>query len=245
MPIGVMRSAWNDPKATFVAIKGGTPNNSHGHMDAGSFILEADGVRWALDLGTESYDKMRSAKLDLWNYSQNSSRWTTFRVGPEGHNILRINGERQLINGKGEVKELKTANGVMGNEADLTSLYADKASKVTRTVLLYPSRQVSIQDNWTAKDSAVEVAFQWLTRAAITKLKDGLLLKQNGQSLQLKIEQPVSMSDVVIETEDVSAAKNLQDSPNPGLSRILIKIKTAANSNGKLHIRAYPDSGGF
>ncbi|MBC7652734.1 MAG: heparinase II/III family protein, partial [Deinococcales bacterium] len=73
MPIAVMRSSWNNPKATFVAIKGGTPNNSHGHMDAGSFILEANGVRWAVDLGTESYDKMRAAKLDLWNYGQNSS----------------------------------------------------------------------------------------------------------------------------------------------------------------------------
>jgi hypothetical protein len=90
LPIAVMRSAWDDPDATYLAIKGGTPNQSHGHMDVGSFVLEANGVRWALDLGTESYNRMRAAKLDLWNYSQDSSRWTTFRVGPEGHNILRF-----------------------------------------------------------------------------------------------------------------------------------------------------------
>ncbi|MBC8138772.1 MAG: heparinase II/III family protein, partial [Fibrella sp.] len=63
LPVAVLRSAWDDPNATYLAIKGGTPNQSHGHMDVGSFVLEAGGVRWALDLGTESYDKMRAAKL--------------------------------------------------------------------------------------------------------------------------------------------------------------------------------------
>jgi hypothetical protein len=242
MPIGVMRSAWNDPKATFVAIKGGTPNNSHGHMDAGSFILEADGVRWAVDLGTESYDKMRAAKLDLWNYSQNSSRWTTFRVGPEGHNILRFDGELQLITGKGEVKELTDKNGEMGNQADLTSLYSNKAKKVTRTVLLHPDHSVSIHDEWTIKEQSTDVTFQWLTKAKATKTGDGLLLQQDAQSLKLTIEQPVSLKNVSVEIEDVSAAKSIQDSPNPGLSRIVIKISSQANSDGKLFIRAIPGS---
>ena len=114
LPIAVMRSAWNDPLATFVAIKGGTPNHSHAHMDVGSFVLEADGVRWAIDLGTESYDKMRAAKLDLWSYAQTSTRWTTFRVGPEGHNILRFDGAQQLIDGKADIRELSARDGAVG-----------------------------------------------------------------------------------------------------------------------------------
>ncbi len=241
MPVAVMRSAWNDPKASFIALKGGTPNNSHGHMDAGSFILEADGVRWALDLGTENYDKMRAAKLDLWDYSQNSSRWTTFRVGPEGHNILRFDGERQLITGKGTIKELPLKNGVMGNIADLSSLYSNKAAKVFRTVSLYPDRSISIKDEWTAKDSAVAVSFQWLTKAQVIKTADGLLLQQDGQTLQVKIEEP-ALKVAEIEIQDVSASKVMQDSPNPGLSRIVIKTNTVANSTGKIWIRAIPGS---
>jgi hypothetical protein len=50
-PVAVHRSAWDDPLATFVGLKGGSPGANHGHMDVGSFVLEADGVRWALDLG--------------------------------------------------------------------------------------------------------------------------------------------------------------------------------------------------
>ena len=239
MPVSVMRSGWNDANATFAALKGGTPNNSHGHMDAGSFILEAGGVRWALDLGTESYDKMRAARLDLWNYTQNSNRWTTFRVGPEGHNILRFDGERQLINGRGEVTGLKTANGVMGAEADLSSLYMNKAGRVTRRLLLYPDRSVSIQDSWKANDSAVTVSFQWLTRATVAKDADGLLLQQAGQLLRLKLEQPQPATGVVIEVQDVSQSKAVQDSDNPGLSRIVITVKTPAGGNGQLFVHAY------
>lgn len=242
MPIGVMRSAWGDSTAGFVAIKGGTPNNSHAHMDVGSFILEAAGIRWAIDLGTESYDKMRAARLDLWNYSQNSSRWTTFRCGPEGHSILRFDGERQLITGKGEITELKTKNGAMGEVANLTSLYSDKAKKVTRTVMLYPDRSFSIADEWVTKAAATEESFQWLTRATVTKTGDGLLLQQAGKYLRIKIEQPASPNDLTVEVQDVSAAKNPQDSPNPGVSRIIIKTKTSANSSGKLLLRVIPSN---
>lgn len=239
LSMGVMRSAWNDPKATYVAIKGGTPNNSHAHMDAGSFILEADGVRWAIDLGTESYGNMRAAKLDLWDYSQNSNRWTTFRAGPEGHNILRFNNQYQLINGKAEVIELPTRKGVLGNQADLTSLYADLASKVSRTVLLNPDRSVTLIDEWQVKSQATEVTFQWLTKAQVTRRPDGLMLAQDGESLLLRID-PALLKLITVEIQDVSASTKIQDSPNPGLSRILIKINTPANANGKLTLRAIP-----
>lgn len=238
MSIGIMRSAWNDTNATFVALKGGTPDNSHGHMDGGSFILETQGVRWASDLGTESYDKMRAAKLDLWSYAQNSSRWSTFKVGPEGHNILRFDNNYQLITGNGKVKQLTRINAVMGCEADLSSLYLNKASKVTRTALLHPNKSVSIQDEWKTKDSAVTYTFQWITKANVTKTSSGLLLQQNGRSLQLNIEQPAIVNDFTIEIEDISKPKNIQDSPNPGMSRIIIKINTAANSEGKLFLKA-------
>ncbi len=237
MPISVMRTAWNDSGATFVAIKGGTPDNSHGHMDAGSFILEAAGVRWALDLGTESYDKMRQAKLDLWNYTQASNRWTTFRVGPEGHNILRFNGERQLISGKGQVKQLALKNGEMGAEADLTSLYSKWAKGVSRKVMINADRSVSIHDSWTAADSAVTVSSQWLTKAAVTKTADGLQLQQGGQILHLKIALPNS---VAVDVQDVSKSRAVQDSDNPGLTRIVFSTKTAAGEKGSFQLIAQP-----
>ncbi len=237
LALGVMRSEWNNPKATFVAIKGGTVNYSHAHMDIGSFILEAKGVRWAIDLGTENYDRMRAAKIDLWNYSQSSDRWTTFRAGSESHNILRFDGENQQIDGKATIEEAKSAKGSIGNVVDLSSIYSKKAEKVVRTILLNSENSVSIQDEWITKETALEVAFQWLTKAKVSKTASGLLLEQTGEKLELIIEQPISMRDVSIEIEELSAPKNLQDSPNPELKRIVIKQRTPARSSGKLYIK--------
>jgi hypothetical protein len=238
--MGVMRSEWDNNKASYVALKGGTPYNSHGHMDAGSFILEANGVRWAIDLGTENYGKMREAKLDLWNYSQNSSRWSTFRVGSESHNILRFDNEPQEIDGRAVVTELPDVNGTMGNTADLSSLYSKKTKQVRRIILLHPDHSVSLKDEWITKDRAVEVSWQLLTRAKVKKIPTGLLLEQGGQSLHLKIEEPLPMDNLTIEILDVSKSKKTQDSDNPGVSRIDIKLRTPASSNDKLFIRAIP-----
>lgn len=237
LALGVMRSEWNNPKATFVAIKGGTVNYSHAHMDVGSFVLEAKGVRWAIDLGTENYDRMRAAKIDLWNYSQSSDRWTTFRAGSESHNILRFDSENQQVDGKATIEEVKSSNGSVGNIVDLSSIYSKKAEKVVRTILLNSENSVSIQDEWITKETALEVAFQWLTRAKVSKTASGLLLEQTGETLELNIEQPISMKDVSIEIEELSAPKNLQDSPNPELKRIVIKQRTPARSSGKLYIK--------
>lgn len=237
LALGVMRSEWNNPKATFVAIKGGTVNYSHAHMDIGSFVLEAKGVRWAIDLGTENYDRMRAAKIDLWNYSQSSDRWATFRAGSESHNILRFDGENQQVDGKATIEEVKSSKGSIGNVVDLSSIYSKKAEKVVRTILLNAENSVSIKDEWTTKETALEVAFQWLTKAKVSKTASGLLLEQTGEKLELIIEQPISIKDVSIEIEELSAPKNLQDSPNPALKRILIKQRTPAKSSGKLYIK--------
>jgi hypothetical protein len=239
LPMAVLRSAWDDPDAVYLALKGGTPNQSHGHMDVGSFILEADGVRWALDLGTESYDRMRAAKLDLWSYAQDSSRWTTFRVGPEGHNILRFDGGRQNVAGRAEVRPLPPEKGTGGGAVvDLTPLYRGQVERVRRSVRLNTDRSVEIEDEWTAGGHPVEASWQWLTRAGVTRTPEGgLMLREAGRTLRLI---PRGSESLRVEVEDVSRPRGPQDSPNPGLSRIVIRLRTDARTTTKLSMRAIP-----
>ncbi|WP_291100567.1 MULTISPECIES: heparinase II/III domain-containing protein [unclassified Flavobacterium] len=238
MPMAVIRSAWNEPLASYIAIKGGTPNNSHGHMDVGSFILEANGVRWALDLGGESYDKMRAAKLDLWNYTQDSNRWTTFRPGPDSHNILRFNNARQDVSGLATISKLSEKKGVVGNVVDLTSLYKSQVEKVFRTVKMFPDKSIVIQDEWESGEKEGEYTFQWVTGAKVSIQPYGALLEQNVKSMKLKIEVINSKVKPEILIEDVSKAKAVQDSDNSGVSRILIKLKYFKMSKLALKITA-------
>ena len=56
----------------------------------------------------------------------------------------------------------------------------------------------------------------------------------------LKIEVSDSKVKPEILIEDVSKAKNVQDSDNPGISRIVIRFKTAAKSKALLRVTATP-----
>ena len=90
-PVAVFRSSWTDPDALYLACKGGRADLSHGHMDVGSFVLEADGVRWAIDLGNQSYHSLESKGIRLWDDGQKGQRWKVFRLNNRSHNTLTIN----------------------------------------------------------------------------------------------------------------------------------------------------------
>ena len=90
--VAMFRSSWTDPDAVYLAIKGGSPGVSHGHMDVGSFVLDAEGLRWAVDLGPESYHKIESRGMNLWGRSQDAERWRIFRYNNLSHNTLVVNG---------------------------------------------------------------------------------------------------------------------------------------------------------
>lgn len=240
MPLGVFRSSWSDAESVYVAVKGGTPNGSHAHMDVGSFILEADGVRWAIDLGTENYNKMRAAKLDLWNYSQDSSRWSVFRNGPEGHNVIRFDNQLQTAAGFAKIDATEgDAAGRFGAVVDLQSLYAGQVADVRRTVRLNADRSVTISDQWRAGGQPVVAGLQWLTRAEVTRVPNGVRLNQAGKSLDINIETDGSYE---VDVEDVSQPRGVQDSANPGVRRIVVRVATAAGESRSVRLRSVPGS---
>ncbi len=54
--VGIFRSAWNDRNALWVAFKAGSNAVNHSHLDLGTFVLEALGQRWFVDLGADDYN---------------------------------------------------------------------------------------------------------------------------------------------------------------------------------------------
>ena len=62
-----------------LAARGGTPSSNHAHMDIGSFVMEANDVRWAMDFGSSDYSTLETNGVDLWNMNQTSERWDVFR----------------------------------------------------------------------------------------------------------------------------------------------------------------------
>src|SRR5690606_8899870 len=87
--VAMMRSGW-DSDALYVAVQGVWNQAPHTQLDQGGFVLDADGVRWARELGGDSY-----RLPDYWDYSEGGTRWTYYRSSNLSHNTLVIGGGLQ------------------------------------------------------------------------------------------------------------------------------------------------------
>ncbi|THF84678.1 Ig-like domain-containing protein [Cohnella fermenti] len=135
-----LRSSWNDENALFVGFKGGDNGVNHADLDNGSFVLDALGMRWAVDLGRDDYN--------LPEYFS-GKRWTYYRKRAEGHNTLSINpgsGPDQSPQGSGTFEKFVGNAGASMAVLDLTDVYPDAVS-VKRGMTLDKERtEVLIQD---------------------------------------------------------------------------------------------------
>ena len=81
-----------DAKGWFVGFKAGSNGVNHSHLDVGSFVLEAKGVRWAVDLGPDDYDlpKYFDETEGRWEFIIDCGRRGIIIVGAESGEGGRI-----------------------------------------------------------------------------------------------------------------------------------------------------------
>lgn len=217
-PVCVIRSGWGDPNARFVGVKLGSPSINHGHMDVGSFVFEADGVRWAIDLGSEDYNTTETRGVDLWNMAQQSQRWDVFRYNNRSHNTLTFNDKLQRVNGSAQIIESDSATARRFVKTDLTPVYAGQVDKVERTISLVDNDYLLIEDEITAGKNYTRMRWTLMTRATPKILSDNtVMLEQDGKRCLLKIE---SETPIVWRFEKTPTV-NTFDSPNPDVTMVV------------------------
>ncbi|HEY7086763.1 MAG TPA: heparinase II/III family protein [Tepidisphaeraceae bacterium] len=239
-PVAVHRSGWGE-RAVYVAIKGGSPGASHAHMDAGTFVMDADGVRWADDLGPQDYNSLESKGIDLWNRAQGSQRWTVFRLSSYCHNILTVNGQQQRVGGNAKIVKSDESSTTI----DLAPIYAGQLAAATRTITLRPDRSVLIQDDVRSTDdpkkSATRVRWAMLTRADVTLGDDNTtaILKRDGRSLRLHIAAPSNTKLQLYPTDP----PHDYDAPNPGTRLIGFEVVLQPFNGTRLAVELIPGAG--
>ena len=240
IPVAVMRSSWTDPNAIYLGYKGGTPSSNHAHMDGGSFFFEANGVKWGMDLGMQSYGPLEKAGVDLWNMAQNSSRWDVYRLNNFSHNTLTINNEKQLVNGNATIVNYTARPDFMSVISDLTSLYSNTVEKVMRAVGLVNKSYVVVEDKITTGDKPIKLRWNMTTEATeISKISDNtLLLKYKNKKLFLKI---VGVSDFQPYFKQAKPPREY-DAPNPRISLTGFEISLPANSTRLVRVFLIPEN---
>jgi Heparinase II/III-like protein len=206
-----LRGAWNDPNAWYIGFKGGDAHASHGHLDLGSFVMDALGQRWASDLGPDSYG--------LPGYF-GPKRWSYYRMSTEGHNTLTIDGANQDLDSKAPLTSTGTMGKTLYSIADLSQTYKGKLTSWNRGIALIDKRRVLVQDEIEPAQT-VDVVWNFHTFANVEIAKDGRFatLTQNGPMLQVHILKP---AEAHFTTASIKSAPPQE--PNSGLTNLVILL---------------------
>lgn len=232
VPIALHRSGWEDPQAVFVGLKAGSPSGPHGHMDAGSFVLDADGVRWAVDLGAEGYHRIESRGMNFWNNAQNSDRWRVFRENNLSHNTLVIDGALQVVKGNTQIVRFSDDADFPHSVVDLSPVYAGQAEEVHRGVALLPSGEVLVRDHLTGLKPGASVRWGMVTGGTPSEAgKPSMVLRQHDASLTMRILLPAESAWTLFDT---ATPKNEWDSPNRGT--VMTGLQAVAPDSGVLDL---------
>ncbi len=207
--VAVMRSAWDDPNAIFIAVKGGDNKAPHAHLDLGSFVLDAGGVRWAVDLGAEDYD------LPGYFGRQRSGY---YRVRTEAHNTLLIDNENQDQRGEARITRQDILPDLTWVQADLNRANLGRVRQWTRRVGL-AQRQVVLMNDVLRCDQPREVIWGLMTDAEITLSGQTATLRKNGWNLAAEIHTP---RHAVFDVASVHPAP--PQAANAGYHKLIVRL---------------------
>lgn len=170
-----LRSGW-DVSDVFCAVHFGRSDIPHAHLDTGTFILESEGERFFIDLGSDNYN------LKPYSYA--------YRYRAEGHNTLvfnpsAANDQERVSNCL--ITEFENTDDIGYAACDISAAYPGK--KVVRSVKLDRTLfSVTLSDDIECDENDVMYWFAH-TNAAVTLSDDAKIatLTQNGKRLRAEI----------------------------------------------------------
>ncbi|MBC7903675.1 MAG: heparinase II/III family protein [Gemmatimonadaceae bacterium] len=227
-PVALMRTSWTDSNAIYVAMKGGSVSVNHAHMDIGSFVMEAQGQRWAMDFGMQEYESLESKGIQLFGRTQNAQRWTVFRYTNLVHNTLTVNNKHQRVEGSAPITTTSDAPNKMHGVTDISEVYKGALTKAVRGISIIDKSYVQIRDEIETADTISTVRWTMLTPASVKITGTNRAeLTQNGKTLILEVKSP---AEIMMKTWSTDPP-NSYDAPNPGT--IMVGFETIVKPNSK------------
>jgi hypothetical protein len=156
--VAMLRGGWG-PHDTYLGIKGGANYSCrHAHYDLGSFVVDAVGLRWAMDLGPDNYA--------LPDYFGPEMRSRYYRTSTIGHNTIVIDGQCQPHTARAAISRTIFRAGTPLVVMDLSLAYPS-AARAWRGFALIDGRHVLIVDEIVPRETLTSVDWQMHTRAHI------------------------------------------------------------------------------
>ncbi|NII26939.1 heparinase [Pseudoflavitalea sp. X16] len=236
-PVALMRTSWTDPNALFVGMKGGSVSVNHAHMDIGSFVMEADGVRWAMDFGMQDYESLESKGIKLFGRTQDAQRWTVFRLTNLVHNTLAVNNQHQRVEGHAPITASSAAPSFMHAITDMSAVYKGSLVAANRGIAIVDQSYVLVQDEVETTDQAATIRWTLLTPASVAITGENKAeLTKDGKKLELEVTAP---GEITMKTWSTDPP-NSYDAPNPGTILTGFEVTLPANTKATIRVALKP-----
>lgn len=219
--VAVFRSAWNNSESLWVGIKAGYNQVNHGHLDLGNFELDALGVRWVRDLGSDNYNFP-----GYWDGKRGGMRWSYYRLNSKSHSVPLLGGEDQDPMAISKFIKFESKKSSAFALIDLTSAYEKYAKKVTRGLAMMDGRQaVLVQDEFEI-EKPCELVWAMTTDAEISLEKEWIArLTINGKELVARVLSPYHAPFTV-----ESAEQKPPEKTNKGVKRLTLRLNDAKDN---------------
>lgn len=233
----VFRSSSANSQENYIAVRG-TNSGSHNDLDAGSFVLDAVGERWAMDLGMESYS--------VPNYWFWPGRGDYYRKRAEGHNTLVIEpdgGLDQSLGGALKLESFKSGDSGGYAAMDISGFYRTKAKSVKRAVGIFDDRSRFIVQDSVVCEKPSDVWWLMQTRANIDIAEDGKSAVLSIDNKRMLVQLVSSCKEAVF---TYGPAEPFETSPNPtqqsknvGIRRLAVKSPKVTSLNMQMIFTPY------
>lgn len=184
----LMAAAGWDRNSLYLGLKGGCASVGHSHMDAGSFVFDAYGTRWANDYYVRAYDSQellfRQLGLDKseWAYDQKSYRWYLFQYNNRQHSTLTVNGKDHNVDGFASLVETWDEPDRLGGKLDMTAVFGGDLKTAYRSAAIRDNSYLEIVDELETADAApAHVRFTIISKVK-PKIEDGGIVFNDGKT---------------------------------------------------------------
>jgi hypothetical protein len=240
----------SDESALYAGIHTGKNDASHGHLDAGTFFIQAFGETWAQgNLGLESPypSDFFTVTAPFYNdapspAANNRGRFYYYRVRTEGKNCLVFNPDaRPEQNPSGQATVGREANDGNGGYfvVNMNAPYQRDVNAYKRGIKLHRNtKRITIQDEFTPKTSS---SVYWIMHspctdnAALSADRRTITLFKNGKTAYMRIVSPANAQFSVVNRS--TSAINYLEETAPMFSAIMAGKNGINQWYGKVQIK--------
>lgn len=237
-PVAMMRTSWADPNAIYVGLKAGSPSVNHGHMDIGSFVMDALGERWSMDFGMQDYESLESKGVKLWGKEQEAERWQVYRYNNLAHSTLAFDNSFQRVDGYAAINSFTNKPTFLSATTDMSAVYKNAVASAKRGVAIVDEKYVVVKDEISSNDKGSVVRWAMVTPAEVRITENGTAeLTQHGKKLQIQVAEP---ANVILKTWSTQPTHDY-DAPNAGTTLVGFEVTLPANTAQILNVLLIPE----